>query len=73
MAETTTLSFEINAELKAQAEELFASLGMTITDAIIMFLRQSIMVGGLPFELKLPHCGAETEATARHKTVHPRR
>jgi DNA-damage-inducible protein J len=36
--------------------------GITVTDAVNMFLHQSLMVGGLPFELKQPRYNAETEA-----------
>lgn len=38
---------------------------ITVTDAVNMFLHQSLMVGGLPFELKQPNYNAETEAAMR--------
>jgi DNA-damage-inducible protein J len=65
MAKTATLSIRIDPETKAGAEELFASFGITLTDAVNMFLRQSLMEGGLPFALKRPRYNAETEAALR--------
>jgi len=65
MAKTASLNIRIDPETKANAEELYRDFGITITDAVNMFLRQSLMVGGLPFELKQPRLNAETEAAMR--------
>jgi DNA-damage-inducible protein J len=61
MAKTASLNIRIDPETKAGAEELYSAFGITITDAVNMFLRQSLMVGGLPFELHQPRYNAETE------------
>lgn len=61
MAKTANINVRIDPETKSSAEELFASLGITITDAINIFLRKSIMEGGIPFEVKNPRYGRETE------------
>lgn len=42
----------IDSEVKGQAEALYNDLGMTLTTAINIFLRQSLRVGGPPFELR---------------------
>jgi len=65
MAKTASLNIRIDPETKAGAEKLFGSFGITVTDAVNMFLRQSLMVGGLPFDLKQPKYNAETEAAIR--------
>ena len=65
MAKTAALNIRVNPETKRSAEGLFADFGITITDAINMFLHQSVMVGGIPFELKRPRFNAETEAAIR--------
>jgi DNA-damage-inducible protein J len=65
MARSTDLHIRIDLETKTSAEKLFRVFGMTVTDAVTMFLRQSILVGGLPFEVKQPHFNAETEAAIR--------
>lgn len=61
MAKTANINVRIDPETKLSAEELFSSFGITITDAINIFLRKSIMEGGLPFEMKQPRYNAETE------------
>lgn len=49
MPKTANLNIRIDPETKAGAEKLYAKFGITITDAVNMFLRQSLMDGGLPF------------------------
>lgn len=61
MAKTANINIRIDPETKASAEKLFESFGITITDAINIFLRKSIMEGGLPFEVKQPRYNRETE------------
>ncbi len=61
MAKTANINIRIDPETKAGAEQLFASFGITITDAVNIFLCQSLMVGGLPFEMKQPRFNAVTE------------
>ena len=47
-------SVRINRQLKAESEMLFRSLGMNMTTAIQCFLKQAVLSGGLPFEVRLP-------------------
>jgi DNA-damage-inducible protein J len=65
MAKTANLNIRIDPETKTGAEQLFSSFGITVTDAVNIFLRQSLMVGGLPFEMKQPRFNRETEAAMR--------
>jgi DNA-damage-inducible protein J len=65
MAKTANLNIRIDPETKSGAERLFSSFGITVTDAVNIFLRQSLMVGGLPFEMKQPRFNLETEAALR--------
>lgn len=46
---TSTFQMRINPEIKNQAEQIFQNCGMTLTDAINVFIQQSMNVGGLPF------------------------
>ncbi len=48
---STNLSIRLEMELKKDAEELFGSLGMSLTTAFNVFLRQSLKVQGLPFSV----------------------
>ncbi len=45
-----TIQSRVSPELKQQAETVFAALGLSTSDAIRMFLQQSVNVGGLPFQ-----------------------
>ena len=62
MAKTANINVRIDPETKTDAEHLFANFGITITDAINIFLHQSLMVGGLPFEMRQPRYNTLTEA-----------
>ena len=52
MNKSTTFTFRLNPEVKKEASDLYESLGITLSDAINLFLYQSIREGGLPFEVK---------------------
>lgn len=63
MAENVSnVSFRIDSTLKAQADTLFSSLGMNMTTAFNIFLRQSVRQGGIPFEITMNTPNAETVA-----------
>jgi len=51
---TTTMSFRIEPQVKSSAERLFAGLGLSITDAVNIFIQQSILQNGIPFDIKYP-------------------
>ena len=46
---TSTFQFRISPEVRERAEEVYAGCGLTLTDAINIFIQQSINVDGLPF------------------------
>ena len=43
----------MDSDLKAQADALFSELGMNLTTAFNIFVRQSIREGGIPFEISI--------------------
>ncbi|MDU7651179.1 MAG: type II toxin-antitoxin system RelB/DinJ family antitoxin [Anaerococcus vaginalis] len=61
---TTNLSTNLNVrtdkQVKKQAEEIYANLGLNMSTAINMFLRASIRESGIPFDLKLDIPNEET-------------
>ena len=61
MLRTSNLNIKIDSKTKTEVEQLFSQFGITVTDAITIFLKQSLEVGGLPFEVKQPEYNAETE------------
>lgn len=65
MAKTANINVRIDPETKHSAEQLFAGFGITLADAVNIFLHVSIMEGGLPFEIKQPRFNTETESAIR--------
>lgn len=59
MASVNT-SIKIDPELKRDAQELFESLGLTLSSAINIFLRQSIREQAIPFRIGEPVFNDET-------------
>jgi len=57
-----SLYVRVNPKTKKEAENIFGQFGITVSDAINMFLNKSIMEGGLPFEVKQRSYNAVTEA-----------
>lgn len=62
---TTNISIRMDSELKTQADELFAELGMNMSTAFNIFVRQSLREGGIPFEISLNRPNRETYAALR--------
>jgi len=60
MTKTATINMHIEPTVKAQAEDVFSSFGISIADAINIFLHASIMEGGFPFQPKQPRYNKET-------------
>ena len=54
MAKSANLYARIEPDVKAQAEQILATLGIPASNAINMFYKQIILQRGLPFEVKLP-------------------
>lgn len=57
---TTNISIRMDSELKAQADELFNELGMNLTTAFNIFVRQSLREGGIPFDVRMERPSKET-------------
>ena len=62
MADTTNISIRLDVELKKQAEQLFSELGMNMTTAFNIFLRQAVRQQRIPFDVALEAPNAETIA-----------
>ena len=59
---TSSMNIRMDSDVKKQAEDLFSKLGINMTTAINIFLRQSIREHGIPFELKVDVPNNETVA-----------
>lgn len=60
---STNFSVCMDSEIKKQCEDLYGELGMDLTTAINVFLRQSLRAGGFPFEVRLDQPNKETMDT----------
>lgn len=47
------LQVRVDDELKNQANEIYNELGLDISTAIRMFLKRTVVVGGLPFDTRV--------------------
>ena len=54
MEKSTTLNLRVNPVVKRQAEEVLSQLGIPMSTAIDIYLKQISMVGGIPFAVTLP-------------------
>ena len=53
MAETTNVNIRMDKELKERAERLFGEMGMSMTTAFNIFVRQTLRQGKIPFEISV--------------------
>ena len=58
--ESTNINIRMEKNLKSQAEILFSELGMNMTTAFNIFVRQSVRQGKIPFEISLNTPNSET-------------
>lgn len=57
---TSNMSIRIDSDVKAKAQALFSALGIDMTTAINIFLRQAIQHQGIPFNVALTKPNQET-------------
>ena len=54
MARTSNVFARVEPEVKEQAESILNQLGIPMSNAVGMFLRQVVIQRGIPFDIKLP-------------------
>jgi len=55
MNKTATITIRVAPQLKKESEEVFEELGLTTTQAISLFLKQTALNKGLPFAVEIPN------------------
>jgi len=60
MQNTSNINVRVDSGLKAQAEMIFNELGLNLSSAITVFLRNAVRFGGIPFDLRLETPNAVT-------------
>lgn len=64
---TNRLSLDKNMEKKARA--IYKQFGLSLSDAVNIFLSQSVRCHGLPFEMKLPDEAAKRAIEEAEKEI----
>jgi addiction module RelB/DinJ family antitoxin len=59
--ETTNINIRMDKALKEQAESLLSELGMNMTTAFNIFLRQAVRERAIPFQIALEKTSNEAE------------
>ena len=49
---TTQINLKIDSELKKKAQDLYADFGLSLSTAITMFLKKSVIENGIPFKVQ---------------------
>ena len=62
MEKSATMNLRVNPALKEQAEDILRQLGIPMSTAIDMFLKQITLVGGIPFSVTLPKAPVSVNA-----------
>jgi len=74
MQKVTNINIRVDEELKKQANELFEYFGMSLSQAITLFLKQAVNTSSIPFEIKKPEYSKdliEALAEAEEMEKHP--
>ena len=61
----SNFNMRMEEQKKKDAETLYRTLGMTLPQAVNMFISQSLLVGGIPFDVRIPRFNQETEAAMK--------
>ncbi len=54
MARTSNVFVRVEPEVKEEAEAILSQLGIPMSNAVSMFLKQVVLQRGIPFEMQLP-------------------
>jgi len=68
MPKTDSLYIRIDPKIKSTVEAIYARYGLRVSDAINIFLYQSVNANGLPFDMREPRYSPEIE-TAMQEAV----
>ena len=62
MAKTASLNIRLDSDVKKNAESVYSRYGLSLTEAVTVFIHQSCNIGGLPFDLRPLRPNAESLA-----------
>ena len=72
MATTTMVHVRVDEEMKKQATETLGAMGLSLSDAVRVFLKRVVAEKQLPFELKVPNAQTRTAMAEADEIVRTR-
>ena len=73
MTETTNLDILVNRDLKERAEQVFEDMGMDLSTAFNLFMRQTLRQGKIPFELDADPFSSDSNMRALERSIEQER
>jgi len=73
MATTSMVHIRVDDEIKAQATETLAAMGLSVSEAVRLFLVRVVADQALPFELKVPNARTRRAMAEANEIVRSRR
>ncbi len=72
-AQTSLLRVRVDDETKVKATEALAAMGLSVADAVRLFLRRVVVDQAFPLELKVPNADTRAAMAEADKIVRTRR
>jgi DNA-damage-inducible protein J len=73
MATTNMVHIRVDDKIKAQATETLAAMGLSVSDAVRLFLRRVIADQALPFDIKVPNARTRAAMAETDEILHTHR
>ncbi|MCI8415332.1 MAG: type II toxin-antitoxin system RelB/DinJ family antitoxin [Ruminiclostridium sp.] len=73
MTETTNLDILVNRDLKERAEQVFEDMGMDLSTAFNLFMRQTLRQGKIPFEIYADPFYSDSNMRALERSIEQER
>ncbi|MFM2112461.1 MAG: hypothetical protein RLZZ271_1121 [Pseudomonadota bacterium] len=73
MTATTMVHVRVDENIKAQATQTLASMGLTVSDAVRVFLTRVVADQELPFAIQAPNAASRAAMADARKIVKSRR
>jgi DNA-damage-inducible protein J len=73
MAATAMIHVRVDEEVKTQATETLASMGLSVSDAVRVFLKRVVAEKAMPFEVRVPNISTRAAMAEADEIVRTRR
>lgn len=73
MAATSMIHVRVDDDIKAQATETLASMGLTVSDAVRVFLTRVVAEKQMPFAVKVPNLASQEAITEAEEIIKSRK